>query len=1776
MAPPTEEQILEEQLKRLRLSRRSHRGQLTKLLSNSDNLTGNLDDLDSLHSLEGVLDSMDSKLECLQQLDAQIHQLTPLDELEAAIIEADDYTEDHKGQVRRQKRFFKEANKQDSKESKTKSSGKKVHLPKLNLPKFSGDTLQYISFREMFDAAIHNDNQLDRVEKFQYLKGVLEGEAAAAVAGLPLTSNNYDEALGIIHKRYGQPHKIIHRYMRALWELPKASDTSVKEFYDKLELYVRGLHALGKEEDSYGDLLIPVILDRLPPKMRTHINRQQGDDAWSLRQLLDAIYKEIQADETSEDLTLNSLEPSAATFHVSSKKHSTRPQQKQQYFHTNSSQSQTEGNQKSENRGRYRNQGTKHKGRYSATPSKCQYCGDDHKPHRCVKVTDPQKRLEKVLQDRLCVNCLQNGHRLDACTNPFRCLACKGKHHTTLCGAKFPWDNNQDGDQRRGTHVTLTPTTTDKGPVLLKTARAKVISKDSGRRVAVNILFDEGSQRTFVTRKVAEQLETPYSRQERVHISTFGATQPRSEEVDVVDLTLQTRSSNVHLSALVVSKIATPVPNHISQAVTAHSYLQGLELADHVASETFEINLLIGADYYWEIVGNDIVRGPGPTAISSKLGYLLSGPTGGGETAVNNVMVYQVMTPPITSYWDLETVGIKDDPGDSPTITRFKDDLQMKDGKYIASLPWKEDHPPLPTNYKVAEGRTQALIRKMSDDTRKIYSHIIKDQLKRGFIEAVEEDDITDGHYIPHHSVHKDSVTTPLRIVYDCSCKVGSHPSLNDCLEVGPNLGKDITQILLRFRVHSIGLVSDIEKAFLNIEMNEEDRPYTKFLWLEDPENPQSRLKTYRFRSILFGATSSPFILNSVIQHHLESSPSKTNADMLKNIYVDNLISGTQESQQAVDYYKESIQTLHQGGFNLRSWASNDKHLRDAAESDGRLDPDQKVKTLGMFWNTEEDMLCYTKSPTTDTQLAHTKREVVRRASQLFDPLGFLAPVHVQAKIFIQQLWKEDLGWDDLMSDTLQEEWISIQRELDDVTQVTIKRVYFQNQKNTSPLELHAFADASTKAYGAAIYIKNNTESAFVVAKTRVKPLKEITLPRLELLAAFIASRLTRFVVESLDNLPIARKVLWSDSQITLHWIHSSKSLPLFVKNRVKAIHDIKFDDIKYCPTDDNPADLLTRGVSAQHLKNSTLWLKGPSWLTSGEWPSWPALDNVLACQISEESSEPDVVKKDDGQPLGIHQVMDITRYSSLDKALRVTAYVLRFISRVKRTPQGTSKHVTVTEIITAKNHWIRSVQADYVQDMGSKSKKKSIARQLKLFLDKDGIVRCGGRLHNSNIKFNSKHPVLLPRKHHFTELVVKWAHKLVLHAGPGTTLTFIRDTYWIPQIRQLVKTTLRSCVTCRKVNGPAYRSPETPPLPKLRIEEAPPFSVTGVDFTGALFYRTNTTQNKAYICLFTCAITRAVHLEVVTNMTTESFIAAFRRFAARRSLPSHIISDNGSTFLAASTEVQRVCNGARDFMVSKNVEWSFIPKRAPWFGGFYERLVGVTKTVLKKVLAHSLLTLDELSTLVTEVESVVNDRPLTYVPSTLDEPEPLTPSMLLSGKRNHNLPHQSIDIEEIKDPDHGASCLQKRQLYLDSLFKQLWVRWRQEYLPALRETHSNNTRNRSGETANTIQLGDIVLIHEDNHKRVHWPMGMVTSLRKGNDGLVRSAEVRMKDGTTNRPIAKLYPLEVSADLQDEADMPDDKPTETHDDVRTDTRRPQRQAANRAGSIIKQWAKQLV
>ena len=357
------------------------------------------------------------------------------------------------------------------------------------------------------------------------------------------------------------------------------------------------------------------------------------------------------------------------------------------------------------------------------------------------------------------------------------------------------------------------------------------------------------------------------------------------------------------------------------------------------------------------------------------------------------------------------TTPVKQNPGTDFLQQYLDNNITVQpSGTYCLRFPWKIDRPALPSNFTICAKCTRSMAYRLAKTPHllKIYSNIIKEQEMRGFIERVGNNPTSKAvHYIPHHPVRKESSTTPVRIVYDCSCKQSADsPSLNDCLNPGPPFLNDLCAILLCFRQHNIAFSSDIEKAFLHVHLDKADRDFTRFLWLSDPGDPNSPFVTFRFKVVLFGATCSPFMLNAAITYHLKQHESSTSSDLIRNLYVDNVVSGSHSEEAAVDYFIQSRSILGKANFNLHSWASNSKQLNNAACAYNVLDDTNPVKVLGLWWHTHSDMIF--TSPKADaatfTMLA-TKCEILKWTSSIFDPPGLISPVTITAKLFLQSLW---------------------------------------------------------------------------------------------------------------------------------------------------------------------------------------------------------------------------------------------------------------------------------------------------------------------------------------------------------------------------------------------------------------------------------------------------------------------------------------------------------------------------------------------------------------------------------------------------------------------------------------------------------------------------------------------------------------------------------------------------------------------------------------------------
>ena len=460
---------------------------------------------------------------------------------------------------------------------------------------------------------------------------------------------------------------------------------------------------------------------------------------------------------------------------------------------------------------------------------------------------------------------------------------------------------------------------------------------------------------------------------------------------------------------------------------------------------------------------------------------------------------------------------------------------------------------------------------------------------------------------------------------------------------------------------------------------------------------------------------------------------------------------------------------------------------------------------------------------------------------------------------------------------------------------------------------------------------------------------------------------------------------------------------------------------------------------------------------------------------------------------------------------------------------------VTPTDLQEAENLWIIEAQASLPGEL-----KFSVwQQQFGLFLDEQGIWRCGGRLAKAELSFDAKHPILLNQQHHFTALVVYDAHARVKHDGVKETLGELRARYWIIRGRGFVRRLLYRCVVCRRFEGRPFAPPPPPPLPSFRVSKAPAFTYTGVDYAGPLYVKASNSASseKVWICLYTCCVVRAIHLEVVTDMTAQAFIRAFKRFTARRGIPAKVISDNGRTFKAANNMLSSILNhpAVKDYLKGLQTHWTFNLEKAPWWGGIFERMVKSVKRCLRKTIGRERLTMDELSTAVTEVEMIVNSRPLSHV-SMEDVEEPITPSHLMVGRRILSLPDGPY-LEDLEDDFIQHSTLTKRLIHLNKVLDHFWKRWKTEYLLELRNAH----RQPPGRgVTRPSRVGDIVVVQDSDHPRGFWKLACVERLIAGTDGKVRGAKVRIRSPNNQpythlqRPIQLLYPLEVNSAVESE------------------------------------------
>ena len=1335
--------------------------------------------------------------------------------------------------------------------------------------------------------------------------------------------------------------------------------------------------------------------------------------------------------------------------------------------------------------------------------------------------------------------------------------------------------------------------------VYLQVVPVKLSNGD--KAVATYGLLDSCSETTFIRQDIADALNL----QGELSDLHLGTVKDDAEPLKVPKVSFLISSVEEDASfpveeayVLPVDRFnmpARPCPPNLSDLYT---HLDGIEIASVAADE---ITVLIGGDVPRAHIQAEVRQGSDNELLAFKtpFGWTIFGTAPASDQVRRqsyqscctrtkdslhsiveklwvpekkvfcNILQRDPLEQALIKFWEEDNTGILP----ARDIAMSRDDKRalkilekqtIFDGeKYITPMLWDDPACTFPDNSSMAKKRYDLLCRRLRADDKlyEDYKAKMHHYFEKGFARKMSKKEAqrktSKTWILPTHPVFHPKKPNKLRVVNDAAAKFQG-TSLNTNLITGPDLLNSLVGIILRFRIGKIAVTADLEEFFHQVRVPAADADSLRFLWKDDiwSDRPPDVMQMLVH---IFGAkdsvTCAIHALHQTARDHQEDFDPLTFWTILKSFYVDDLLQSYPSVDSALPMVHELFACTKRGGFRLTKWMSNSKEIIDSlppsevsSKMTFELDAGTVEKALGMLWNIADDNITYC---TNFKDVPKTKRGMLKVTSSVFDPPGFVAAFILFAKLLIQEAWKTGCDWDSEVSFDILEKWTLWLSNANSLSLIKIPRCYYYGASTITEKQLHIFCDASELAYGCVGYLRVSFKEGghhvvLVMSKSRLAPIKTITVPRLELNGALIAARLYQFLIHELD-LAITKAWFWTDSTLVLQYLYNTKHrFKIYTANRVTEILDITdSENFRHVPGKLNPADMLSRGVShpAKLLEmdeNGTSWFDATKFLHDDE-ENWPVAqidhldDNDVEIKKKSVLVAVGLVKrKQDRKPI------DYQRFSTWLRLLRVVAWILRFITncrikgiaKLKRRLSG--EVVTPVEIITARLFIVKDVQTVEFQDVISKLRlNQSLPKRHQLlplspFLDDCGALRVGGRLEYASMPEVSKHQLILPKKHHVTQMIIFHEHTNNGHIGTEHVLANLRQLYWIINGRTAIKAAIRRCFYCQ-VKRAQVLYPFMANIPQGRMAcDKPPFNNTGVDLFGHVFVKQGRKRLKRWIVLYTCLTVRCVHLEVVEGADTDSFIMSLKRFVNRRGSPEVFYSDCGTNFKGATNELKQVITELdhkriAEFTSSRNILWSFNPPAAPHMGGVWERLVRSVKEVMTGMMHEKVLTDPQLATLMTEVESVINSRPLTHVSEDINDLDAVTPNHLLLGQ--HRIWNHFCDIAE------SDVLSRRRWKQVQALKLIFWNRWRREYLPSLTKRTCWN------QNITNYKVDELVVLKEDDLKRVKWPLARIVKVLPAKDGVVRTVEVRTKDGVYVRPVTKLLKLEESEVPQGEGNV---------------------------------------
>ncbi|XP_058456787.1 uncharacterized protein LOC131434155 [Malaya genurostris] len=1533
------------------------------------------------------------------------------------------------------------------------SSLKGLKLPTISLPEFDGDFKEWLTFHDTFLALIHSNQDVPAIQKFHYLKSAVTGEAAQMIESFAISAANYPLAWQALISRYANEYLLKKRHMQALLEIQrvkKETTAALHGIVDDFERHTKILRQLGEPVDTWSTMLEHLLCVRLPDdSLKAWEDHASTIENPSYQALIEFLHRRIRVLESISVNHAQPLQQYATSSHVSAHKLS---------------------NVKSSSNSAL-----------NVPPNKCYACEQRHpKRHHSLLHSGFEENPDPFTRNSSSLGKLP-------------CLTTNVNLATSSESSSSPILSAATSLQAADINCSLPVQKIEKN-VFMLTAVVSVVDR-YGQNHLVRALLDCASQPNLVSERMAQLLRLKRTKA-NVLIQGIGGQPQNAKELVNIKVHSRKEEFSLDVEFLILPKVT---PEIIARNVSIDHWKlpPNIFLADPQFHRRAPIDMILGIEHFFSFFNTAKrinLHESRSMLIDSVFGWLVSGSNSIVTPAEQNHLCHIVTVSLLTleqsieRFWQVEELQTQSNYSENEKLCEemyVNTTTRTTEGRYMVRLPRRTNFNEMVGSSKpVAINRYQLLEKRLSrnPELKEDYHRFMSEYLSLGHMQCIREDDRLNSYsYLPHHPVVKESsTTTKTRVVFDASVKTSTGFSLNEALLVGPVVQDDLLSIILRFRTFPVALVGDIAKMYRQILLHPDDTCYQRILWRF---RPTDSIESYELKTVTYGLSPSSFLATRTLQQLATDEGDKFpigKVALQRCFYVDDFIGGAQSVAEAIQLRTELSELLAEGGFALRKWTSNKLQVLSGLSQDEigtqtsiKFDTNEMVKPLGISWEPESDSLRF-DSRIHQHKEVPTKRSILSAISQLFDPLGLISPIIVKGKILTQHLWLLPCSWDDEVPDHIANSWTNLAAELPKLANFHVSRYALLQ---SSSVQLHTFCDASESAYGACAYARcvnsvGQVRVQLLASKSRVAPLKKITLPRLELCATEVGAKLHAKIYKALQ-VPVTGSYFWSDSTVALQWLRAPPSTwKTFVANRFSEIQSLTHGAFwNHVKGTDNPADLVTRGMDVDEFLSNRAWTNGPDWLSypETEWsvsklPEYPKDGKERRKMIV-------AVTKMKVMSISVNPIF--ARFSSYERMLRSTAYVLRFIanSRNKARTQSSSFvgpissiRLTVNDLNAADRMLVQLAQEDAFHDE----------------INPEGTIRVGGRLRLSNQPFLTKHPALLPSNHPLSRLIAKSYHLKLIHGGGRLTLAAMREKYWPLQGRRLPN----------KLDNFLYI--ESHPADRSPYQEW---------------------------------IMRAVHIELASDLSTQAFLSALRRFIARRGRPTDIYSDNGKNFEGAANELGEVYRMLQNDVVinqitsdstCERITWHFSPPKAPHFGGLWEAAVKVAKRQLYRQLGNSKLSFEDMATILTQIEASMNSRPIVPLSEDPNDVAAITPAHFLIGGTMHSLPEPNLFRISLNRLDHYQR--------LQRTYQQFWHHWRTEYLQELQKDTKTCNPNTD------IQPGRLVVLIDELQIPVKWPLARIVAIHPGKDKLVRVVSLRTSRGVITRPVTKicLLPTEES------------------------------------------------